>query len=230
MPVSDTRLTVLEIINAVEKKLGLNASASLTASTFTEVLLGLLNEVVDELADDGNWLEQRGTVTVTAASSVREYAIPSDSSAYAIHSIYEVVVSGRVSPLQPRSYSVIKQLSRNNSFGKPNQWAPVSVNASADPVIEVFPCPGSAEAGNLFTVHILKKPRLYTTSDASVVPPFPAMTLIGGLHSRAQLEESGQEPTGQGRATFQLHERQKGQAINRYTTDTGPSVQFRPRR
>ena len=227
MAVTDLRQSVLSIINTVERKMGITPSASLNSTTFTTVLLELLNEVVADLTEDGEWKELYFSTTVTAQSSVADYAV--DPSGL-VHHIYEVSQSARgVSPLTPVNLSEINLLNRTNSFGVSNQYSIVSANASGQPVMRVFPTPGSSQNGDLFTVVGYLKPPLYTTSDAATVPEFPARLLWMGLHAMALLEENGGEPSREYLMAQRMYEKAKRQELNRFTTDQGPTVQFIPR-
>lgn len=229
MPITDLRQTVLEIINIVERKMGISASASLTATPFVQVLLELLNEVVADIAEDGERKELYFSATVTAASSVADYAV--DPTEGLVHHIYEVSQSARgVAPLTPVNLSEINLLNRTNSFGISNQWHIVSANSSGQPVMRVFPTPGASQDGDLFTVVGFVKPPLYTTSDAAVVPPFAARVLWTGLHAKALLEENGGEPTREWQMANAMYEKAKQQDLNRFTTDSGPTVQMMPDR
>ena len=229
MPITDLRQSVLSIINIVERKMGIAASASLTATAFTQTLLDLFNEVVADIAEDGERKELYFSTVVTAQSSVADYAV--DPAGGLVHHIYEVSQSARgVAPLTPVNLSEINLLNRTKSFGISNQWHIVSANASGQPVTRVFPTPGANENGDLFTFVGFLKPPLYTTSDAATVPVFPANVLWRGLHAYALLEENGGEPSREWQAANALYEKAKQQDLNRFTVDNGPTVQFMPDR
>jgi hypothetical protein len=229
MPVTDLRQSVLSIINIVERRMAIAPSASLSATTLTRTLLDLLNEVVADIAEDGERKELYFSTVVTAQSSVADYAV--DPAGGLVHHIYEISQSARgVAPLTHVNLSEINLLNRANSFGVSNQWHTVSANTSGQPVVRVFPTPGASQAGDLFTVVGFLKPPLYTTADGAVVPPFPASVLWRGLHAYALLEENGGEPTREYELAFSLYEKAKRQDLNRFTTDPGPTVQFMPDR
>ena len=229
MPVTDLRQSVLTIINLVERKMSIAPSASLTATAFTQTLLDLLNEVIADIAEDGERKELYFSTVVTAQSSVADYAV--DPTGGLVHHIYEVSQSARgVAPLTWVNLSEINLLNRTNSFGVSNQVHIVSANSSGQPVMRVFPTPGASEDGDLFTVVGFLKPPLYTTSDAAVVPPFPARVLWTGLHAKALLEENGGEPTREWQMAESMYQKAKQQDLNRFTTDPGPTVHFMPDR
>lgn len=230
MAVTDLRQSVLTVINIVERKMGISLSGTLTTTDFTVVLLDLLNEVVADLAEDGERKELYFSLPVTAQSSVSDYVVsPSEG---LVHHIYEVSQSARgVAPLTPVNLSEINLLNRiPNAPGVSNQYHIVSANVSGQPVMRVFPTPGTQQDGDLFTVVGFVKPPLYTTADAATVPPFPANVLWLGLHARALLEENGGEPTRDYQVALSLYEKAKQQDLNRFTTDYGPTVQFLPDR
>lgn len=229
MAITDLRQDVLSVINIVERKMGVAVSATLTSTAFTQTLLDLLNEVVADIAEDGERKELYFSTLVTAQSSVSDYAV--DPAGGLVHHIYEVSQSARgVAPLTPVNLSEINLLNRTNSFGVSNQWHIVSANASGQPVTRVFPTPGANENNDLFTFVGFLKPPLYTTSDATVVPVFPANVLWRGLHAYALLEENGGEPSREYQMALGMYEKAKQQDLNRFTTDSGPTVQFMPDR
>jgi hypothetical protein len=227
MALSDLRKTVLQIINEVEKKLSISTSSSLTATDYTQVLLQLLNEVIEDCADSGDWLELYAETTITAASSVGSYTI---APGQLVHHIHEIAYEGQIAPLNTVDLSDINRLQRLNSFGVPRQYALAGVSVSADPLFRVHPIPGTSQAGDLFTISYYYKPNLLTTSDGATVPPFPANLLIAGLLAKARLEENGGEPSREYLADLQSYEALKHQALNRYTGDTGFETRLVPRR
>lgn len=230
MAITDLRQSVLAVINIVERKLGVALSTTLTATALTQTLLDLLNEVVADIAEDGERKELYFSTIVTAQSSVSDYAI--DPTGGLVHHIYEVSQSARgVAPLTPVNLSEINLLNRiPNAPGVSNQYHIVSANSSGQPVMRVFPTPGATQDGDLYTVVGFLKPPLYTTSDAATVPVFPANVLWKGLHAYALLEENGGEPTREYQVALALYEKAKQQDLNRFTVDYGPTVQFLPDR
>lgn len=228
MAVSDLRATVLQSINAVERKLGLTPSTTLSERSFTLVLLDLYNDVIADLADLGDWKELYTEISVTAASSTQSYSIAPASGL--VHHIYDIRFGTQPAPMYQTSMADMRQLSALQSYGIPNQWAMFGVDASANPTIKVWPVPGSGQAGTAFNVAYFTQPRLYTTSDASEIPPFPATVVETGLHAAAVLEENGGEPTRQYQMLAAEYEKMKRQAINRYTSDSGYEVRMVPRK
>jgi hypothetical protein len=225
----DLRRTVLEVVNEVQRRVGLNTTSTLTATKHATVLLGLLNEVIDDMSDFGNWQEMYAEVVVTAISSTGEYSVNPQSGL--VKNIYEVSFNNSVAPLENRDIQDIRRLQRLGSHGTPRQFGIVGVDqSSGNPKIRVHPIPGSNQDELLFNVAIYKKPPLYTTSDTTEEIEFPAATVIQGLYAKALLEENGGEPTPQFQAAFSLYERMKTEALNRYTADTGTDVYFVPNR
>lgn len=227
MPVSDTRLTVLEVINEVERKLGLTPSDSLTTRDLTRVLLRLLNETVADLNDFGDWAELYGEYTVTAQSTALLTIAPSGKT---VHHLHEVRYGREAAPLIETSMSDIRRLSSvSNGRGTPRQWAMRSVNASADPVIQVWPVPSTAlAASSTWNVSFYEKVRQYTTDDGAVVPPFDATVMIAGVYARSLFEEQSGEPSRQAITAQAEYERRKREFYNRYRADSGTAFKFVP--
>lgn len=228
MPVTDLRQTILQIINQVQIKLGVNTTSSLTATKLSTVLLRLLNETVDECADFGSWQELYEEVLVTAQSSVNSYVI-TPTSGNTIKNIYEVRFQGQTAAMYPVSIEDIRLLGQLNSYGVPIQYAVKGVDQSTgNPKMQTYPTPGVSQSGMTFNVALYNKPRLYTTSDINVTPVFPANVLIQGTYAKAMLEENGGEPTNQYQIAYQEYLRMRKEALNRYTSDTGAAMYIQP--
>lgn len=227
MSTFDLRRTVLEVVNEVQGRLSVNKTTTLTATKHATVLLGLLNEVVDELSDFGDWQEMFIEVTVTASSSVGEYAV--NPSSGIVKNIYEVAFDTDVAPLEVRDIQDIRRLQRLSSFGRPRQFSVVGVdNSSGNPKFRVYPVPGSNENNLTFSIAGFKKPPLYQTSDTTEEIEFPAAVVIQGLYAKALMEENGGEPTQQYQTAQAMYERMKNEALNRYNADTGTDIFVTP--
>ncbi len=217
MGVSNQRLTILQIINEVQRKLGLTDSLQLDSSKMSKVLVDLLNDVVDEISDYTDWQEMLREATVASISSVATYEIPVSGEA---KNIYEVSWNNEIAPLEVRNIEDIRRLSRISSgFGTPRQFSMVGVSG-VNPIIRVWPVPTTAAN---FLIAYYKKPRLFTavTADTSVIPAFPSRMLVQGLYAKALLEENGGEPTQEYTVAYAEYQRMRKEAGNRLTYDTG---------
>lgn len=227
MALTDIRQTNLQIINAIQRKLGVNPTSSLTETKHATMLLRLLNEVIDEVTDAGDWQEAYEEITVTAQTSTATYTIA--TSGAMVKRIYEIAFDTDNSPLGVVEIQDIRRLSRLNSYGRPRQFAVKGVDSSTgNPQVQVYPVPASAEDGLLFNVAIYRKPVLYTTSDGSTVPIYPANVIMQGLYAKALLEENGGEPNQQYAVAYQEYARMRKEALNRYSADSGTDFYFVP--
>jgi len=214
---TDVRNTILQIVNAVHRKLHINVVTATTDTKQSTVLVQFLNEVITDVNDFGDWQELYAETVVTAVSGQSEYALGLTSP---IKSILEIVVSGQISSLYYTDIRDINRLLRTSAEGVPRWFSLVGVDSQENPKFRVTPIPASNEDGQGMRVSYYSKPRLYTTSDDAVTPDLPANVLIQGLYARALLFENGGEPTTEFQTEMQLYERLKQQALNRYTTDT----------
>ena len=221
MATSDVRKTVLQIINTVQERLGVNQTDTLTQTRQAQVLLELLNDVIDEVSDFGDWQQMFREVEVTAISSVGTYEVTVSSQ---VKNIMEIVWNNDISPLEVRDIPDIRRLQRVGSVGEPRQFAIVGVSG-VNPLFRVYPLPNTAAS---FNVAYYKKPRLYTTSDGGVTPAFPAKMLEQGLYAKALLEENGGEPTPQWEINYQEYTRMRSEALNRFNADTGTDMFLTP--
>lgn len=221
MATSDVRKTVLEIINVVQRKLGINATDTVAQTTHSTMLLDLLNDVIDEVSDYGDWQQMFREVAISAASSVATYEIVASAQ---VKNIYEVVWDSDIAPLEVLDIQDIRRLQRLGNTGTPRQFAIVGMSA-ANPIIRVHPTPVTAAS---FDVAFFKKPRIYSTSDGGVTPSFPAKVLEQGLYAKALLEKAGSEATKQYEMAYNEYARMRAEALNRFNADTGTDFYMVP--
>lgn len=225
MAATDIRKSVIGIINEARQKFGLNEVNSLTSDKEATLMLTILNDVIDEVSDYGDWKEMYRETVVTASSSVFDYSVESSA---LVKNIHELSFDDDISPMWLTTLDDILRLDRIRSYGRPRQWEIVSVDDNANPVVRLFPIPSSVENNKLIKVKYYKKPRLYTTADVSTVPKFPSRMLVAGLVAKKSLEESGGVPTQQFVAYNTLYEKSLRDTFNRFQGNTGSDSYFRP--
>lgn len=223
MALTNTRLSVLGIINEVQRRLGVNVTSSLTETKHATMLLTLLNDVIDDVSDLGDWQEMFRETLVTAQSSVGTYELSVSAD---VQRVYEIVWNNQVAPLDVRDIQDMRRLQRISSYGVPRQFAIIGVSAN-NPKFRVYPVPTTAAT---FDVAYYKKTRMFTavTADASAMPAFPARVLVAGLYAKSLLEENGGESTRQFQAAYVEYTKMKKEALNRFTSDTGTDLYFIP--
>ena len=221
MATSDIRLTILQIVNEVQRRLGVTPTATLTATKQATMLLDLLNDVIDEVSDFGDWQELFRETTVTASSSLGEYEIAVSAP---VKNIYEIVYDNNTAPLNVVEIQDIRRLQRLASYGVPRQFAVVGVSG-VNPKFRVYPIPTTAAT---FDIAYYVKPRIYTTSDAAVLPTFPGRMLVMGVYAKALLEENGGESGPQYTVAYAEYMRMRQEAANRLTADTGTDIYMVP--
>ena len=230
MALSALKLTHLEVINEVERLLAVNVSTQLNSSVFTRVLVRLLNEVIDEIADFGTWQELYEEILVTASSSLDEYII--EASGMFIQHIEEISFSTARSALEVRSGEEIRRLLRKPSYGTPRNYAIIGIDASSgNPKFRPYPVPGTNQNNQTFRVVFYRKPNLLdatVTADATSRSVFPANLLIKGLYAKALLEENGNEPTPEWQRVTAEFDRMLREAHNRFNADTGTDIYIVP--
>lgn len=228
MSIGDLRFTVLQVVNEVQRKLGLNTTPSLTTNKIATELVDHINDTVDDLSDFGNWMETLSTAQVTAQVSVRDYVVQTSG---IIKNIGDVYLGTRSGPLSSVNIDTMRIMTRTTALGQPSQYCIFGVDASSgQPIIRVRPTPDASQAGALFSILYYKKPSQYTTSDASTVIPFPARVVVLGVLARYTLRESGGAQTEMYQVYQKDYETGRRNALNRFNSDTGWDISFAPAR
>lgn len=224
MATSDVHLTVLQHINKVLRRLEVNTVTTISEKLPT-LLLDLLNEVIAEVSDYGDWQEMYRTVLVPVSAGQGTYKVSASSE---VKNVLEISHSSRgVSPLEVVDIPTIRRLQRLTGTGVPSQFAIVGVSGTR-PIFAPWRVPGSNEAGTFFDVAFYKKPRLYTTADTASVVTFPSYVIHLGLYAKALANEAGGESTAQYQTTYAEYIRARKEGLNRFTSDTGSSFQIVP--
>jgi hypothetical protein len=229
MSLSDQRMTALEIVNEVRRKVKLQPVTSFTEDTDALTKLAYLNDVISEVSDYDDWQEALVSVTVTAQSSVSDYSIPV-SAVTVVQNIHEVVFDDRPGEMRMVTLDTIRRLQRTRSFGIPTQWAVKGVDENGNPYFSVSPIPVSAQQGLTFDVLVYSKPPFITTAQTSIVPPFPGKLIVQGLLVKTVLDESDGEPTSRYQSVKKVYDDMLYESYNRYNGDSGSTVFFRPGR
>lgn len=229
MTLADTRLTIIQIVNEVRRKIGLSVVNTLTQDSMAINSVDYLNDVIAEVSDYGDWQEMLVETLVTASSSVINYVITTDTTA-AVKNIHEVAFYTRIACMKLVTLDDIRRLQRTNTTGVPTQWALVGVDnvTTGNPFIRVYPTPGIQQNNQAFNILYYKKPRLYTTSDASVIPEFPSRVLVQGLLAMILKDESRGTPEESYKLEYARFTEVLADTYNRFNGDTGSDTYFRP--
>ena len=234
MTTANTYQTALQIVNEVQRRLGLNPTTNFEINKYARTLLDLLNDVMAEVSDFGDWPQMLKTIEITANSSVYAYEIAPASGN--VKNVYEIAWGDQSSPMFPITIEEIRQRNRRISWGgTPREYAMVGVSA-ANPIFHIHPIPVTADisaqtsAGGFFDVLYYESPRILTTADstAAAVVLFPARMMVQGLYAKALLRDNGGIPTPNYQAAFAEYQRMRSEALNRLTADTGSSISISP--
>lgn len=225
MSLGDIRFTVLQTVNEVQRKLGLDATGTLTANKVSKELIDHINDVVDDISDFGNWMEQLTTCMITARSSVRDYSIITSG---VVKSIGDVYLSTRRGPLNSVDLETMRIMTRTTVLGQPSQFVIFGTDSNGNPLLRVRPTVDSATDGSMFSVLYYRKPSLYTTADAATVIPFPARVVVVGVLASYTLRESGGAETPMYQMYYNQYLEKKKLAYNRFNGNTGWDVSYKP--
>ena len=222
----DTRKTALEIVNAVLIKLGTLEVTALNANQYSKVYTQLLNEVISEVDDAGDWEERYSTVDTNFVSGQDLYSIDTPEPVKRIDQVFALPVRAPMKLIKKQDMTYLKL---NDSTGTPRQYCIWGVDTKNNPLIRVYPKPNTSNVTTLTVFYYEKTPNL-TTNDGDVYPVFPANVLIKGLYYKALMEQND----GERSAPVQIAEAEYKTAImeslNRFTNDTGNDVRIVPNR
>lgn len=227
MSIGDIRFTVLQTINEVLRKIGLDAVATITQNKISKELVDHINDVASDLSDFGNWMETLATAMVTAQSSVRDYTINTSA---VIKNIGDVYIDTRRGPLSNVSIQDMRILTRTTSYGQPSQFTVYGTDVNGNPVLRVRPTPDSTVAGSLFSILFYTKPPIYTSADAAVIIPFPARVVVLGTLASYTLRQNSGAPNDMYSAFYKQYLEERQNNLNRFNFDTGWDVSFTPAR
>lgn len=224
MSIGDIRYTVLQVVNEVQRKLGLDPTA-LTGNKISKELVDHINDVVDDLSDFGNWMENMVSANITAQTSVMNYSIITSA---VIKNIGDIYISNRQGPLNSLNIEDMRIQTRVTSMGVPSQYCIFGTDANGNPNLRVRPTPDLSTNGAILSVLYYTKPPMYTTADSSVVIPFPARVVVLGTLAAYTLRESGGASTPMYEAFFKQYIETRRTSLNRFNMDTGWGISYRP--
>lgn len=231
MAAEDTKLTVLQVINKVQERLGVNPTPTLIGNKQSKILLQLLNETLDEVSDFGDWQEMYTEVTAQATSGQAVYTLGSAGVTYPIKSIYEIAYDTRPQSLYNVEIEEINQLARaSQTFGEPRQFAVKGVDIYKNPSVQVHPRPGGQQNGRPLVIALFRKPRNYAYNSLDEEIEFNGNLIVLGVLYKALIHENGGQNTDQSKQIRELFIHTLQETLNRFNGDTGTFVQLSPQR
>lgn len=225
MGIGDIRYTVLQTINEVQRKLGLNETSSPLSNKLSIQMVDFINDVCNDLSDFGNWQETLVTANITAVSGQADYSVITSAN---IKNIGDIYFARRSGALRHVTIDDMRIMTRSTITGTPTQYTIFGTDANGNPNLRVRPTPAATEDGELFSALFYVRPPRYTTSDGAAVIPFPARVVVLGVLARAILNESGGTPSDHYTATQQEYLMARKEALNRFNGDSGWNVSFTP--
>jgi hypothetical protein len=235
MTISSVRLTVLQTVNEVRRRRGLQTVSTLGADSQSTAAVDILNGIIAEISDFGDWNETLVTANVTTQSSVANYAISIPASAGEIMGIktikdifFEATATPNGVPLMFVSQEDMRMFGRVFSPGEPRQYTVFGTDAFGNPMLRVNPVPTSAAGLGVLSVRAHVQPPLYTTADNSVVIPFNSRLVVQGLLAACILDEEGGSPTDHYTREYSLYQEMMRESYNRFKADVGRWRRFVP--
>lgn len=225
MSIGDIRYTVLQVVQEVFRKLGLNEPSSLTTNKLSIQMVDFINDVCNDLSDFGNWQETFVSTNVTAVSGQRDYSVNTSANIKNIGQIFFSQRNGQMRNVTPEQMRILTQ---TTITGQPTQFTVYGTDSNGNPLLRVRPTPVQQQDGQTFAITYYVRPPLYTTLDANTLIPFPARVVVLGTLAAAILNESGGAPTDRFSKTQQEYELSKKESLNRFNGDTGYKIDFSP--
>lgn len=225
MGIGDNRYTLLQVVNEVQRRLGLTATNSLSTNKQSIQMVDFINNICNELIDLGNWQEMLVSSNVTAVSGQRDYSINTSAQ---IKNIGDLYFLNRTGPIRHINIQDMRILTRVTSTGQPTQYTVFGTDVNGNPLLRVRPTPAAAEDGNLFSVIYYIRTPNYTTSDNNTLIPFPGNVVTNGVLALAVLNESGGAPTDHYQNLQKDYEDSRKEALNRFNGDSGWDINFTP--
>lgn len=224
MAITDIKYTVLQVVNEVQRKLGL-AETSLSANKLSVQLVDHINDVMAELSDFGNWQEAWVSANITVVSGQNDYSINTSA---VVKNIGDLYISTRRGPLRNVDTDTMRIMTRTTAVGTPSQYCIIGTDSNGNPNIRVRPTPSQYDNGSLFSINYWIKPPIYTTASSSVLIPFPSRVVVLGVLTRYLLNESSGAPSSMYQAYYQEYIEARREALNRFNFDTNYNISFTP--
>lgn len=232
MAVTDIRKTVLQTINEVAVKRGLQVVTSLDANSWSVQALFFLNDVVAEISDYGDWDELLVTANTSCISSAQDYSIeyPTAVSAAVIKNIKDVYFGSAGVPLFMINQDQMRLLSRAPRYGQPAQWTIYGTDSNGNPTIRVTPIPATNQGGipGLLSIRAFQNPPLYKEGDENVIIPLNSRLVVQGLLAAAILDEEGGSPTDHYTRERQVFDKMMKDSYSRFHSQSGRYRRFVP--
>lgn len=225
MGLGDIRYTVLQVVNEVQRKLGLTQTSSIGANKLSIQLVDFINDICDELSDFGNWQEVLVSTNVTAVSGQSDYSIQTSAN---IKNIGDIFFSTRTGPLRNVTVGDMRIMTRTTCVGTPTQYTVFGTDVNGNPNIRVRPTPSTNEDGESFSCLYYVRAPNYSLSDGALVVPYPAAVVVQGVLAKQILNESGGAPTNRYTLTYQSYLESRKEALNRFNGDNGWNVSMVP--
>lgn len=236
MTIASTRLTTLQIVNEVRRRRGLQQVSTLGADSQSISATDILNSVISEISDYGDWNETLVTANVTTQSSVRDYTVrvvSSGSEMAAIKTVKDIYFGVSAdnlngTPLNFISQNDMRLFDRYFNPGEPRQFTVFGTDSSGNPIVRVTPTPVSAQGMGVLSCRVHTIPPLYTTSDNTAVVPFNSRMVVQGLLAACILDEEGGSQTDHYQREYTTFQNMLKLTYNRFTSDVGRYRRFVP--
>lgn len=232
MAITDVRLSVLDTVNEMRRRRGLRVVSDLAQDSQSIVSVKILNDVIAEISDYGDWNETLVSANVTTISSANDYSLSvpvSGSQVAVVKTIKDIYEGSAGVPLFFISQEEMRLIQRVVNYGPPRQYTVWGTDSNGNPVVRVNPVPSTTQGGvGYLSVRLHTQPPTYTTDDGDVVIPFTSRMVVQGLVAESILDEEGGSPTDHYSRERQIFDTMLKVDYNRFKADVGRYRRFVP--
>lgn len=186
-------MTALQLVNSVLRRLR-ESEVTDFSSSYTKLILDLLNETKREVEDAWDWSFLRSTITINTDTSNRSYSLTGAGQRYRF---LKRVNTGDISAYNVTNKSWLHLVDNNyileqvqiggSTPSTPDKFAITGQDANLDPVITFGPIPNAVSV--LKFNMVIPQVELFTTTDVLIIPWYP---VVQGTWAKA-ISERGED-------------------------------------
>ena len=157
--------TALQLVNKVLRRLREDEVTTFTSS-YTNLILDLINETKREVEDSWNWTSLRTTKTITTVAGTRQYVLTGAGSRFSVLDAWDTTSQGRLA-LANVQY-VNDSIEYQEEQGCPYAYRIYGQDTNGDPYVDITPTPDGVYTIT-FYLHVPQVDLVDTTDTMTVI-------------------------------------------------------------